>query len=62
MAKKIAEESGVDLGSIRGTGPNSRIVRADVEEALKSGKPSAGKRAGAPQLILDSQFGEYEDV
>eukprot|EP00347_Sterkiella_histriomuscorum_P002343 403368518 len=63
LAKKLAEESGLDLGAVRGTGPNDRIVKADVEEAIKSGpqKQPAQKRA-APQIILDSQFGEYEDV
>jgi pyruvate dehydrogenase E2 component (dihydrolipoamide acetyltransferase) len=37
--RKLARELGVDLSSIRGTGPHGRILRADVEEA--SGKPAA---------------------
>jgi len=33
LAKRIAAQKGVDLKLIRGTGPNGRIIRADVEEA-----------------------------
>ena len=37
MARRLAEESGVDLARIQGSGPHGRIVAADVE-AAKSGK------------------------
>lgn len=33
LAKRIAAQKGLDLKLIRGTGPNGRIVRADVEKA-----------------------------
>jgi pyruvate dehydrogenase E2 component (dihydrolipoamide acetyltransferase) len=33
IARRIAEEKGVDLGSIQGSGPGGRIVKADVEKA-----------------------------
>ena len=46
LARRIAAEKGIDLGSITGTGPHGRIVRADVEGA-KAGVPAA-KAAGAP--------------
>jgi len=32
-ARRLASERGINLGSIQGTGPSHRIVRADVEEA-----------------------------
>lgn len=41
LAKKIADEMGVDLAEVKGTGPSGRIVRADVEAAAKSPAPSA---------------------
>jgi pyruvate dehydrogenase E2 component (dihydrolipoamide acetyltransferase) len=37
LARRLAEEAGVDLVHIQGTGPHGRIVAADVE-AAKSGK------------------------
>ncbi|MCC6940206.1 MAG: 2-oxo acid dehydrogenase subunit E2 [Novosphingobium sp.] len=30
LAKRIAADAGVDLGGVKGTGPNGRIVKADV--------------------------------
>jgi pyruvate dehydrogenase E2 component (dihydrolipoamide acetyltransferase) len=37
IAARIAKEKGLDLATVNGTGPNSRIILADVEEALKAG-------------------------
>jgi pyruvate dehydrogenase E2 component (dihydrolipoamide acetyltransferase) len=34
VARRLARERGVDLGTIAGTGPGGRIVKADVEETL----------------------------
>jgi pyruvate dehydrogenase E2 component (dihydrolipoamide acetyltransferase) len=39
LAKKIAAEKGVDLGSLQGSGPGGRIVRDDVLAASKSTPP-----------------------
>lgn len=47
LARKIAGESGVDLGAIQGTGPSGRIVRKDVEAALSSSAPAGRAGAGA---------------
>ncbi|RIV91921.1 biotin/lipoyl-binding protein, partial [Aurantiacibacter xanthus] len=33
LAKRIAEQKGVDLAGVKGSGPNGRIVKADVENA-----------------------------
>jgi pyruvate dehydrogenase E2 component (dihydrolipoamide acetyltransferase) len=46
LARRIARERGVDLVSIRGTGPDGRILAEDVEKA-PTGAP-AETRAGAP--------------
>jgi pyruvate dehydrogenase E2 component (dihydrolipoamide acetyltransferase) len=34
LARKLAEENGIDLRSITGTGQDGRIVKKDIEEAL----------------------------
>jgi pyruvate dehydrogenase E2 component (dihydrolipoamide acetyltransferase) len=44
LARRLAEEKGVDLASIRGSGPHGRIVRADIEGA-RGGAPSAPRPA-----------------
>jgi pyruvate dehydrogenase E2 component (dihydrolipoamide acetyltransferase) len=46
LAKRIAAQAGVDLAGVTGTGPNGRIVKADVEG--KSGAPAALQPAAAP--------------
>ncbi len=44
LAKRIAQRSGIDIAALQGSGPRGRIVKADVEAAVKSG----GARAAAP--------------
>jgi pyruvate dehydrogenase E2 component (dihydrolipoamide acetyltransferase) len=50
LAKRIAEQKGVDLSGITGTGPYGRIVKSDVENAKPGAKPAAAAAAssGAP--------------
>ena len=49
VARKLAEEQGVDLTTITGSGPDGRIVRRDVEAAAKGGAPpKAEAHAAAP--------------
>ena len=45
LARRIAEEKGVDLASLAGSGPNGRIVKADLEGA--SAKAPAAAQAPA---------------
>jgi pyruvate dehydrogenase E2 component (dihydrolipoamide acetyltransferase) len=45
LAKRIAAEKGLDLSAITGTGPNGRIVKADVENAKPGAAPA---KAAAP--------------
>lgn len=47
LAKRLAAQLGVDLASLKGTGPEGRIIREDVEAAAK-GKGGAPRQAAAP--------------
>ncbi|TDW68488.1 pyruvate dehydrogenase E2 component (dihydrolipoamide acetyltransferase) [Novosphingobium sp. PhB55] len=48
LAKRIAADKGVDLAAVKGSGPNGRIVRADVEGAKSApAKPAAAAPAPA---------------
>lgn len=40
LAKQLARESGVDLQSVKGSGPGGRIIKEDIEQIIKMGKPS----------------------
>ncbi|KAF8979435.1 pyruvate dehydrogenase complex dihydrolipoamide acetyltransferase component (E2) [Entomortierella lignicola] len=51
IAKKIANEKNISLGDVKGSGPNGRIVKADVESytpSPKSASASTAKAASAP--------------
>ncbi|HYE97075.1 MAG TPA: pyruvate dehydrogenase complex dihydrolipoamide acetyltransferase [Rubricoccaceae bacterium] len=41
LARRMAQERGVDLARLRGSGPEGRIVKRDVEAALGGAAPSA---------------------
>ncbi len=47
LARRIAREKGLDLGSVTGSGPHGRIVRADVEGAQAAPKAEAKTQASA---------------
>jgi pyruvate dehydrogenase E2 component (dihydrolipoamide acetyltransferase) len=48
LAKRIARDSGIQLNGVHGTGPRGRIVKADVEAALKIAAPAAAETAQQP--------------
>jgi len=45
LAKRIAAEKGIDLASLKGSGPNGRIVKADVDNAKPAAAPAAAPKA-----------------
>jgi pyruvate dehydrogenase E2 component (dihydrolipoamide acetyltransferase) len=51
LARRLAEQRGVDLAAVKGTGPHGRIVKADVEGAQPgAARPAPGQpQTGAPQ-------------
>jgi pyruvate dehydrogenase E2 component (dihydrolipoamide acetyltransferase) len=48
LARRIAELQGIDLATVAGSGPNGRIVRADVEAATSPRRGEVGLGAGVP--------------
>ncbi len=44
-ARKLAEELGVDLAKVTGTGPGGRIIKSDIESAAASGSAKAAPTA-----------------
>jgi pyruvate dehydrogenase E2 component (dihydrolipoamide acetyltransferase) len=45
LARRIAEQKGLDLAQIKGSGPHGRIVKADVEGATQTAAPKADAAA-----------------
>ena len=51
LARRLAKQAGLALDGIHGTGPNGRIVKADIEAAQAKGavpKPAPAPQAAAP--------------
>lgn len=49
LAKRLAKNEGLDLALIKGSGPHGRVVKRDIEKALKEGTGKAA--AGGPQFV-----------
>ncbi|MFT8884797.1 MAG: pyruvate dehydrogenase complex dihydrolipoamide acetyltransferase [Acetobacter papayae] len=47
LARRIARQKGLDLANIKGSGPNGRIVKRDVENAQNAPKAEAAAPAAA---------------
>ena len=62
LARRIAEQNGVDLASIKGSGPNGRIVKADVEGAKPGAAPAKESAAPAPAPTAPVQQGGELDA
>jgi pyruvate dehydrogenase E2 component (dihydrolipoamide acetyltransferase) len=45
LAKRIAADKGIDLAQVKGSGPNGRIVKEDVENFTPSAAPAAAPTA-----------------
>ncbi len=67
LAKRIAEQKGIDLATVTGSGPNGRIVKADVTDAQPATIPAPARAepveaptrapAPAPAAVQTPDFG-----
>lgn len=49
LAKKLAEEKGIDLRYVKGSADNGRIVKQDIDNYNPARQPSAPQQQAAPQ-------------
>jgi pyruvate dehydrogenase E2 component (dihydrolipoamide acetyltransferase) len=49
LARRLASAQGVDLGSVTGSGPGGRIVKADLEQAPRGAAPTAKSAEPVPR-------------
>ena len=65
LARRIAEQKGIDLAGVAGSGPNGRIVKADIESLQPGTATAAPKGAEAAQATAAGlpDFGiPFEDI
>jgi pyruvate dehydrogenase E2 component (dihydrolipoamide acetyltransferase) len=51
LARRLAKESNIDLAALKGSGPHGRIIKRDIEAALKSGMQRAPTGAAVGTAI-----------
>ncbi len=60
-ARKLAQEKGIDLGQVKGTGPGGRIIAQDVE-ALSPGRASPAEKPAATAAAPEGPTAERPPV
>jgi pyruvate dehydrogenase E2 component (dihydrolipoamide acetyltransferase) len=58
LAKRLADEKGLDLSQVSGSGPGGRIIKRDIEAAIASGSATGS----APRLAAATAVGDFEDL
>ena len=56
LARRLAEDMGVDISRVQGSGPGGRVVKRDIEAAKTAGVPAPSVTAWIPDEA------EYQDV
>jgi pyruvate dehydrogenase E2 component (dihydrolipoamide acetyltransferase) len=56
LARRIAEDRGIDLASLKGSGPRGRIIKSDLENV------GATVTASTPQAVMPMQTGDDSSV
>jgi pyruvate dehydrogenase E2 component (dihydrolipoamide acetyltransferase) len=54
LARRLARELGVDVGVLKGSGPRGRIIRRDVESAMKDGGAQLRGKSGTAVAAVTS--------
>lgn len=62
LARRVAEDKGVDLSSLTGSGPGGRIIKVDVERAEGGSPPRESKSRQSAEVPVDSAKGKPEIV
>ena len=47
LARRMAQQAGLDIAALKGSGPHGRIVKADIDAALQKGVPAKAQPAAA---------------
>jgi pyruvate dehydrogenase E2 component (dihydrolipoamide acetyltransferase) len=57
LARRMAKQAGIDLATVKGSGPNGRIVKADLESGKAAPAPAkdpAATQTAAPEGVRES--------
>src|SRR2546421_4988030 len=57
LVRKIAEEHGIDLHQLEGTGMSGRVTKNDILSFIESGAPATAERPAQPQVAQQPSIG-----
>ncbi|MCB1841069.1 MAG: pyruvate dehydrogenase complex dihydrolipoamide acetyltransferase [Alphaproteobacteria bacterium] len=56
LARRLAQDKGINLASVKGSGPHGRIVKADIEKAKAGPHPAAAGAQASQPLPEDAEI------
>jgi pyruvate dehydrogenase E2 component (dihydrolipoamide acetyltransferase) len=59
LARRLADERGVDLSRVAGSGPGGRVIKRDIEGAASGAQPAA---AGPRAVVRSASGADFEDI
>ena len=63
LARRIAEQAGLEISYVKGTGPNGRILKCDVDSAIEVGLPATSSTTERTKTVSTSLgTGGYKEV
>jgi pyruvate/2-oxoglutarate dehydrogenase complex dihydrolipoamide acyltransferase (E2) component len=65
LVRRIAQELGVDLATVEGTGPSGRVTEEDVRAAAPAAQPAEGRREplrGVRRLIAEHMTRAHREI
>lgn len=62
LAKKLAEEKGIDISQVTGSGDGGRIIKADVDSFKPAAQTAAAKGAAAPLTSVPAGQVSFDEV
>ncbi|AYZ11778.1 2-oxo acid dehydrogenase subunit E2 [Chryseobacterium arthrosphaerae] len=62
LAKKMAQDKGVDINAVQGSGENGRIVKKDIENYQPAAQPAASAPAASAAAQVAVNFVQGEDT
>jgi pyruvate dehydrogenase E2 component (dihydrolipoamide acetyltransferase) len=62
LAKKMAQEKGIDIRTMQGSGENGRIIRKDIENYAPSAKSTASQNSVNQQIPVNFVSGEDSET
>ncbi len=62
LARRIAKQNNIDIAMLSGSGPHGRIIKLDVDTALKDGVPTAAPAPAAATAAPAMASGPSDDI